>query len=523
MKESFLGPLTALSAMAVALVAAIAGRPHEAVAVAPSWTATVESGGDHITPRELADRLLEDATSVWIVDVRPAAEFAAFHLPDAVNLDLTELLGERGRTLLAENRGKLLVLCSNGMTHPAQAWVELAREDRGDVRVLEDGLDGFVRDVLTPPSLRAGTSSESLGAEQARFAAARAAFLGPQVGQDPRLAAAAKPAPATDGSSAVHVGEATPAVQVPSASPAVQASGASPAAQAVEKPAFARLATDPLVLAQPTIVSAAWLARRSASIVVLDAREKREDYAAGHVPGAHHVAIQALRFEREGVPDELLPIDKLAALFGALGIDADTEVVAYGETKLQDPAHLALALIRIGHRPVAILEGGLAAWKSSGQALSKDVPVATPKTYVPREGQDVRVAKLADVERAAKDRKTRILDVRPADAFRGDVSTEARAGHIPGSWNRPYTADLAVTEAGPFWRPVDDLRREYEALGLGRKDPVIVTCRTGHQAAQTWFTLRYVLGYEDVSWYDGSWKEWAGHPELPAETGAGSK
>ncbi len=130
---------------------------------------------------------------------------------------------------------------------------------------------------------------------------------------------------------------------------------------------------------------------------------------------------------------------------------------------------------------------------------------------------------LADVERATHDRRARILDVRPADAFRGEVSTEARAGHIPTSMNRPYTTDLVVTDAGPRWRPLDELRREYEAQGLRQGDPVIVSCRTGHQAAQTWFTLRYLLGYENVSWYDGSWKEWAAHPELPAETGAGTQ
>jgi len=484
MNAKLLAPLAAIGAMVLALVVALAGRaPAPAGAGTDAWPALVEAGADHISPAELADRLLTDPGSVLLVDVRPAEEFASFHLPGAANLDVAALLGERGDEVLAANEGKLVVLCSNGMTHPAQAWVELARRGRSDIRILEDGIDGFIRDVLTPPSLRGPTTEARAAKEQAAFAVAAKAFLG-------------------------------------RAMPLPSQAGPPPAPPRAETPAIQRLATDPPALSRPTVVSAEWVARRGAEIVLLDARDKPEEYAAGHLPGARHAPISLFRSEQGGVGDQLLPADELAALIGRLGIDAGTEVVAYGDAKLQDPAHAALALISLGHERVAILEGGLAAWKAGGRALSTEAPAVSERRYAPRPAPGFRAAPLEEVARASREGTARILDVRPAEAFRGEgASTEARAGHIPGSTNRPYTSDIANEGAGPFWRPLEELRREYAALGLDPAEPVIVSCRTGHQASQTWFTLRYLLGHEDVRWYDGSWKEWAAHPELPAATG----
>ena len=124
------------------------------VAVTPvdekALMAKVEQGLDHIEPEDIADRLMAGEPDLVIVDVRPAAEFNAFHIRGALNVPIAELAS----TLQPhKNRGQI-VLYSNGMTHPAQARDSLQRQGFGNVYLLSDGLVGFRNRCLKPVSLR---------------------------------------------------------------------------------------------------------------------------------------------------------------------------------------------------------------------------------------------------------------------------------------------------------------------------------------------------------------------------------
>ncbi|MBI5435376.1 MAG: hypothetical protein HZA52_21255 [Planctomycetes bacterium] len=483
--------LTAVATMAFAVSAAIVGQrgsPVRAVGVEPAaWASEIEAGGDHLGTAELAERLLARADSLVLIDVRPRDEFAALHLPGAVNLSLSELLGESGRALLDRSRDRLVVLYSNGMTHPGQAWVELASAGYTNVRMLEDGLDGFLARELMPASLVAGPAW--LAADPASGAA------------DPAGSSAESRAALR----ALVFGQEAPAK-----------------AQAAQtaKPEHAVLASDPKVLSAPTIVSTTWLEAHGAEVVLLDTREKPERFAEGHVPNSLHCPVTSLRTTRGDVPDELMLAPDLAKRFGELGIDGETPVVVYADEKLQDATQVLLALVALGHERVAVLEGGHSAWRAEGRARSTTPRAPAPKTYTPNLARAPFAVELARVAETSRSGSAKILDVRPADAFRGDKVTEARGGHIPGSCNRPYTEDI-VTDAGTWWKPLDELERAYTSLGFAKDDEIIVTCRTGHQASLEWFTLRYVLGYRNVRWYDGSFKEWAARSELAVEVGEG--
>ena len=237
------------------------------------------------------------------------------------------------------------------------------------------------------------------------------------------------------------------------------------------------------------------------------------------MPGAVHLPVTKLRARTGNTELFLLPDEQLAHQFGALGIGHATPVVIYAEDKMQDATLTAVALLRLGHRALAILEGGVLRWATERRPLvaTTNAPVAT--TYAVRPNADDFSITADELAAQLTPRTTAILDVRPPEFFRGEKSTEARPGHIPGAVNRLYSKDLARTDDGQWLRARADLESEYAALGLAKDQPVVTHCRTGHTASETFFTLRYLLGYDKVRWYNGSWTEWAERKDLPAVTG----
>jgi thiosulfate/3-mercaptopyruvate sulfurtransferase len=346
------------------------------------------------------------------------------------------------------------------MTHPAQARDALAQRGFSNAYLLTDGLAGFVDRCLKPVSLR----DEPLSAELAsRVRAWRAFFLN-------------------------------------------------------EKSVLAQTATTAQTVDAPlgnAMVSIKWLAENQSdpAVVVLDVRPGPE-YSTAHIPGSLRIAMENLRTTVGGVHSMLMPPEMIATQLSLLGITADQHVVLVAGAKFRDATYVGLALDRVGHARWSILEGGYEAWLADGRPVDANLPEVSASTYTPPSSTSGLMVDYRVVRAALGKNLPVVLDTRPADYFAGAKSDEARAGHIPGAVGRSYSEDL--DEQGQL-KPVSELAAVYEKLLPAKEAPIIVHCRTGHQASQTYFVLRHLLGYRDVTFYDGGWTEWAAHPELPAE------
>ena len=416
----------------------------------------VAEGRDHIEPEELADRLMAGQPDLVLVDVRPASEFKAGHIRGALNVPLAKL----AETLQPHKNKGLVVLYSNGMTHPAQARDSLQRQGFDNLFLLTDGLQGFRERCLKPVSLR----SEPLPPIAAARINAWRAFFG---------------ASRESHHAAVPQSEAT-----------------------------------------PRTVETEWLATRlqMPGLKMIDLRPQPE-YNTAHIPGSLSLNVESLRGNVGGVPSMLLPAPRLAAQISLLGLNPTDTIVLVPGDKFHDATLAGMAFERLGHRGFAVLNGGYARWAGEGRPVDAALPAVMASKYPVRQDADGFTVDFRTVAASLGKPGVTIIDVRPPDFYTGSKSDEARAGHIPGALNRAYTEDVVVSSNQVVaFKPLDALATAYGQLIPSKEAEIIVHCRTGHQASQTYFVLKHLLGYSNVRWYDGGWTEWAARGDLPVVT-----
>jgi thiosulfate/3-mercaptopyruvate sulfurtransferase len=241
----------------------------------------------------------------------------------------------------------------------------------------------------------------------------------------------------------------------------------------------------------------------------------RERYAAAHLPGAHHVDLDAELSGPPG-PGGRHPMPTAHSVQEALrrcGADQGAQVVVYDQGPSMAAARAWWVLRYFGVTDVRVLDGGLAAWVAAGGRTTTEVPAPGAGTIEVHAG----ALPVLDAESAAGLARDGVLvDVRAPERYRGETEPiDPVAGHVPGALNLPLSA---MTRPDGRLRPTEDLRTLFEEHGIGPERPVGAYCGSGVTAALGVLALREA-GVE-AALYVGSWSDWIGDPTRPVATGA---
>jgi thiosulfate/3-mercaptopyruvate sulfurtransferase len=243
-------------------------------------------------------------------------------------------------------------------------------------------------------------------------------------------------------------------------------------------------------------------------------------YDSGHIAGA--IAWNWQTELQDALRRDLAEPRAFEELLGRAGISPDTTIVLYGDNNNWFAAWAFWQLKYYGHEKVLIMNGGRKKWLEQKLPLTNDKPGYAATTYKAKQPNAAIRAKRDDIFAVLERRSNaQMVDVRSVDEFTGKIiappgmtETAQRGGHIPGAANIPWAQ--AVNEDGTFKSP-EALKQLYGAKGITGNNEVIAYCRIGERSSHTWFVLKYLLGFEKVRNYDGSWTEWGNLVGAPIE------
>jgi thiosulfate/3-mercaptopyruvate sulfurtransferase len=275
-----------------------------------------------------------------------------------------------------------------------------------------------------------------------------------------------------------------------------------------------------------TLVSTEWAANhgQDANVRLVEVDVNTSAYNEGHVPGA--IAWAWDKQLCDTVRRDILSRSAFEELMSQSGIGRDTTVVLYGDNNNWFAAWAFWQMKIYGHKEVRLMNGGRKKWLAEGRQLTKEVPSPRATQYTASEPDNSLRSFLLQVQTAQTERSAALVDVRSPQEFTGEIlappglpETCQRGGHIPGAQNVPWSK--ACRDDGTF-HSFDDLKQIYAAEGIDGSAPVIAYCRIGERSSHTWFVLKYLLGYKNVTNYDGSWTEWGNLVGAPVERGSAS-
>ncbi|MEO6528648.1 MAG: sulfurtransferase [Gemmatimonadaceae bacterium] len=271
------------------------------------------------------------------------------------------------------------------------------------------------------------------------------------------------------------------------------------------------------------LVTTEWVAQHldDPKVRILESDEDVLLYDLGHIPGAQKIDWHTDL--NDSVVRDYIAREQFESLLRRLGIDESTTVVFYGDKSNWWATYAFWVFQLFGFTNSKIVDGGRAKWEAEGRPFSTDVPTYPPTQYAAAERNDAAIRAFKEEALTHSKGKKPLIDVRSPDEFSGkkthmpEYPQEGvlRGGHIPGAKSVPWAR--AANPDGTF-KNAEELRAIYEGeAGLKKGDDVIAYCRIGERSSHTWFVLTYLLGYDTVRNYDGSWTEWGNSVRVPVE------
>jgi thiosulfate/3-mercaptopyruvate sulfurtransferase len=261
---------------------------------------------------------------------------------------------------------------------------------------------------------------------------------------------------------------------------------------------------------------------RDANVRVIESNEDTLLYASGHVPGAVHVDWTSDLNDQ--IRRDYITRDGFEQLMSRIGATPDTTVVFYGDKNNWWACYAFWVFQLFGHTNARVMDGGRVKWEKENRPLTREVPAYAKTQYRGPERTDRPHRAFRDDVLKHAEARGQLVDVRSPEEYAGtrmhmpDYPNEGaiRGGHIPGARSIPW-ARAIDPEDGTF-KPAAELRKIYgDEKRLSSSEPTITYCRIGERSSHSWFALKYLLGFDDVKNYDGSWTEWGNLVGAPIE------
>ncbi len=275
-----------------------------------------------------------------------------------------------------------------------------------------------------------------------------------------------------------------------------------------------------------TLVSTEWLAANldNPSVRVVESDEDIMLYEIGHIPGA--VKLDWHTDLQDQVKRDFVDKAAFEVLLEERGIGNDTTVVFYGDKNNWYATYAFWLFKYYGHDDARILDGGRVKWEAEGREYTRDESSHERASYTAKDPDPSIRAFREDVLKQVESGSPSLVDVRSPAEYTGELlhaigypqEGAQRAGHVAGARNIPWGT---AAQADGTFKPVDELKSLYEAQGITADKETIAYCRIGERSSHTWFVLTYLLGYENVRNYDGSWTEYGSLVNVPIEKSEG--